>query len=102
MHKSHYNLGRRKKSAMKAKYIHPYLDFDFKTNEIANFDERQLAEYEESLKVYRDLKGAFDTSYEDGQIDKAKEMARASLKEGLSVELISKLTGLSKEEIEAL
>jgi predicted transposase/invertase (TIGR01784 family) len=38
----------------------------------------------------------------DGAEEKAKEMAKKSLKEGLSIELISKLTGLSKEEIEKL
>jgi predicted transposase/invertase (TIGR01784 family) len=86
----------------------------FKTAEIANFDEKQMAEYEGSLMVYRDLKSAIDTSVEEGwmkgnvqgkiegKTEKAKEVARESLKEGLSVELISKLTGLSKAEIEAL
>jgi predicted transposase/invertase (TIGR01784 family) len=86
----------------------------FKIAEIANFDEKQLAEYEDSLKVYRDLKGVVDTSFEEGKIEgkiegieegKKEEklnMAKKSLQEGLSVEMISKITGLSKEEIERL
>ncbi len=37
-----------------------------------------------------------------GAKGKALEMAKESLKERLSIELISKLTGLSKEEIEKL
>jgi hypothetical protein len=32
----------------------------------------------------------------------AEEMAKKSIKEGLSIDLISKLTGLSREEIEKL
>ena len=98
----------------------------FNTAEIANFDAEQMAEYEGSLMLYRDLKAAIDTSVEEGwvkgniqgriegriegkreglvegKIEKAREMARASLKEGLSIELTAKLTGLSREEIEAL
>ena len=102
----------------------------FKTAEIANFDEKQMAEYEGSLMLYRDLKAAIDTSVEEGWVkgniqgriegkregliegkkeglaegknEKAKEMAKASLREGLSIELISKLTGLSTEEIKKL
>jgi len=31
------------------------------------FDEKELAEYEESLKQYRDLKGVIDTSFEEGE-----------------------------------
>ena len=38
----------------------------------------------------------------EGAKGKVLEMAKESLKEGLSIELISKLTGLSKEEIEKL
>ena len=38
----------------------------------------------------------------EGAKGKSLEMAKESLKEGLSIELISKLTGLAKEEIEKL
>jgi predicted transposase/invertase (TIGR01784 family) len=94
----------------------------FETAEIANFDKKQMTEYEDSLKVYRDLKGVVDTSFEEGEkigiekgekigIEKgietgknkmAEEMAKKSIKEGLSIDLISKLTGLSREEIEKI
>ena len=49
----------------------------FEVAEIANFDERQMAEYEESLKHYRDLKGVIDTSFEEGEklgIEKGKKL----------------------------
>jgi predicted transposase/invertase (TIGR01784 family) len=86
----------------------------FETAEIANFDEKQLAEYEESLKHYRDLKGVIDTSFEEGEKvgiekgrkegedNKAKKIVQNSIKEGLSIEIISKITGLPVEEIEKL
>jgi hypothetical protein len=58
--------------AMKARYVNPYTDFGFKKlfgeetiAEIANFTPHQLAEYEESSKIYRDLKGVIDTSYDE-------------------------------------
>ncbi len=90
----------------------------FEIAEIANFDEEQMAEYEESLKVYRDLKGVVDTSFEEGEkvgiekgmekgIVKGKEIERMDIAkklktEGINIEIIVKLTGLSKEEIEKL
>jgi predicted transposase/invertase (TIGR01784 family) len=102
----------------------------FEIAEIANFDEKELAEYEESLKVYRDLKGVIDTSFKEGekvgfdkgkregleegfeegeklgfdkgQDKKAREMAKAMKNEGEPIEKISIYTGLSKEEIEKL
>jgi len=78
----------------------------FEVAEIANFDKRQMAEYEESLKHYRDLKGVIDTSFEEGEklgIEKGrKEMARKLKKKGIDIEIISETSGLSKEEIEKL
>jgi predicted transposase/invertase (TIGR01784 family) len=90
----------------------------FEIAEIANFDARQLAEYEESLKVYRDLKGVVDTSYEEGleegvmigeerglkkgEKKKALEMARIMKKEGEPVDRITRYTGLTPKEIENL
>ncbi len=81
---------------MKARYINPY------------------TEYEESLKVYRDLKGVVDTSYEEGleegviigeEKGKKKEkveIARVMKKEGEPVDRIARYTGLTPEEIEKL
>jgi predicted transposase/invertase (TIGR01784 family) len=86
----------------------------FEIAEIANFNEEQMAEYEESLKVYRDLKGVVDTSFEEGEkvgiekgIDKGREKERMDIAkklktEGINIEIIMKSTGLSKEEIEKL
>jgi len=40
------------------------------------FDEKELAEYEESLKQYRDLKGVIDTSFEEGEKVRKRCQAR--------------------------
>ena len=86
----------------------------FEIAEIANFNARQLAEYEESLKVYRDLKGVVDTSYEEGleegikegmeegKKEKALEIARMMKTKKYTVKEIAELTGLIPEEIEKL
>ena len=94
----------------------------FEIAEIANFDEQQLRAYEESLKVYRDLKGVVDTSFEEGKVEgiqegmergkaegmekgkteKALEMARMMKQEGEPTEKISHYTGLTPREIEKL
>ena len=72
----------------------------FEIARIANFDEKQLFEYEESLKHYRDLKGVIDTSFEDGEMRKAKEIAAKLKAKGIDIDIIIETTGLSKEEIE--
>jgi predicted transposase/invertase (TIGR01784 family) len=94
----------------------------FEIAEIANFDARQLAEYEESLKVYRDLKGVVDTSFEEGleegvmigeerglkkgrtegKKEEKIEIARMMKTKKYKVKEIAELTGLTPGEIEKL
>ena len=78
----------------------------FETAEIAKFSQQEYQEYEDSLKYYRDIRNSLDTAREEGievgERKKQIEIAKTGLKEGLSVELIMKLTGLAKEEIENL
>lgn len=50
----------------------------FAEAKIANYSDKEYAKYEESLKVYRDLKNSIDTAYSDGE-KKGKE---EGLKEG--------------------
>jgi predicted transposase/invertase (TIGR01784 family) len=82
--------------------------------DIMKLSEEERKEYEEYLENLRYQASMFESSYKVGEIkgretgikegeeNKAVEMAKKSLAEGLSIELISKLTGLSKEEIEKL
>jgi predicted transposase/invertase (TIGR01784 family) len=97
-----------------------------KAAELGNFNREELAEYENSLKHYRDNKNVVDTATMvgeakgeargieigraegraegiiEGEHKKAIEMARNALTEGLPPSVIAKLTGLSEEEIAAL
>jgi len=86
----------------------------FEQAEIANYSEQEYNEYEHSLKIYRDLNNVIETAeikgekrgeargIAKGKAEKAKEIARTMLEEGLAIELIMKITQLSKEEIEQL
>ena len=102
----------------------------FEIAEIANFTKEQLDDYEESLKVYRDMKGVIETAKDEGielgkaegieigkvegiQIGRAEgeeigekrakiEIAKSMINKGLDNETISEITGLSAEEIQKL
>jgi len=78
----------------------------FEQAEIANYSDNEYAEYEESLKTYRDLKNSIDTSFDEGKVEgkiEGKiETAIAMKRKGFSVCDISEITGLSAEEIEKL
>lgn len=98
----------------------------FEKAELAKFNEAELASYENSLKVYRDLKGVIDTAFGEGKIEgiiegiiegkiegkiegeiegklKGKlEIAKTLKEDGFSIEMIMKTTGLSKNKIENL
>jgi len=78
----------------------------FETAEISKFNQQEYQEYENSLKYYRDIKNSLDTAKEEGKIEgkieRNIEIAKNGLKEGLSLELIMKLTGLTEKEINEL
>ncbi len=98
----------------------------FETAELAKFTLEQARTYEDSLKYYRDLKASFDTLYEEGMkkgmehgfekgikegieqgIEQGIEkgvllVAKNLLENGLTIEHVSNLTGLSNEQIEEL
>jgi predicted transposase/invertase (TIGR01784 family) len=74
----------------------------FEKAELAKFGQVELANYENSLKIYRDLKGVIDTAFDEGKTERNIEIAKSAIQMGLKIEDIIKLTGLSKEEIERL
>ncbi|AEW85930.1 hypothetical protein FCOL_05525 [Flavobacterium columnare ATCC 49512] len=86
----------------------------FEKAELANFGQLDLDKYESSLKVYRDLKGVIDTAFDEGKMEgliegeiKGKiegkiETAKSLKRLGVSVEIITQATGLTKEEINKL
>jgi predicted transposase/invertase (TIGR01784 family) len=86
----------------------------FETAEIAKFTPDQIRSYEDSLKYYRDLKNSLDTAKEEGReegieigVEKGREernieIAKELLKNGIDIDIISKSTGLTQEQIERL
>ena len=59
-------------------------------------------DYEESVKIYRDLKNSIDTAREEG-IEKGKiEVAKKLKMLGVDIKTIQESTGLSKVQIEKL
>jgi len=82
----------------------------FDQAEIANYSDDEYAEYEDSLKYYRDLKNSIDTAFDEGVIKgeiKGKvegkiEAAIKMKKKGYTIADIIEITGLSIEEIEQM
>ena len=69
-------------------------------------DEHERALAESRMKYIRDMNAiqdyGYDKGFEKGSKNKSIEIAKNMLKENLDINLIIKLTGLSKEEIEKL
>ena len=78
----------------------------FEKAELAKFNTAELDSYEYSLKVFRDNKAVYDyavnTAFDEGVIEGKIEIAKNLILENLSDEFISKITGLSLEQIEQL
>ncbi len=78
----------------------------FEKAELANLRQSELDKYENSLKVYRDLKGVIDTAFDEGKMEGRMEgkveIAKQAKSMGLSMNDIVKLTGLSEEQINRL
>ena len=82
----------------------------FAAAEIAKYSREELEIYEESLKYYRDLNNiVYSAKVEgkiegkvEGKIERTNELAKIMKGEGIEIVTISKITGLSEEEIEKL
>ena len=90
----------------------------FKAAEIGNFTRDERKQYEESVKVYRDLKNVIETAAFDGEVkgrsegreegraegraETVKEIARKLLQKKTALADIVEITGLSKDEIKSL
>jgi predicted transposase/invertase (TIGR01784 family) len=82
----------------------------FEVAEIARFSPQEVQAYEDSLKIYRDLKNSLDTAREEGW-EKGREEGRLeekratvlnSYRAGLSIDVIASITELSTLEIEQI
>jgi len=86
----------------------------FEEAEIAKFTPQEMREYETSKMAYRDIKNSVDTAkrqgiaegmekgMELGMNQKALDIARNMLADGVDINLISKYSGLTQEQIEKL
>ena len=74
--------------------------------ELVKLEKTDRKAYEESLKKHRDLKNVMDTQrregIEIGRIEEREKTAIGFFKEGVDVEVISKVTGLSEDELQTL
>jgi len=91
------------------RYVNPYTDFGFvflSMEELEKFPTKERKEYEERLKIYRDLKNSMDTSFNKGRMEgKAEtnlENARKMKAKGFPIKDIADITGLPEEAIEQL
>jgi len=74
----------------------------FEIAEISKLNKEEFKMYQESLNAYRDIKNSVDTAWEEGSKNKQIEIAEKMLHKEMEISLISEITGLSKQEIEAL
>lgn len=74
----------------------------FEKAEIAKYSDAERYDYEQSLKIYRDLKGVIDTAFDEGQVKRTLEIAKQLKYNGVNYEIIIKSTGLTKDEIDHL
>ena len=70
----------------------------FEKAELSKLGQTDLDKYENSLKIYRDLKGVIDTAFDEGKI----EVARNLKSMGIELNIIIQATGLSEEDINRL
>ena len=112
-----YNLQSKNIKRMKQveeRYISLLTDFGFdrlfEEAEIAKFTPQEMREYETSKMAYRDIKNSVDTAkregiaegMEKGMNQKALDIARNMLADGVDLNLIMKYSGLTQEQIEKL
>lgn len=74
----------------------------FEVAEIAKFTKEELRSYEDSLKYYRDLNNSLELAKEEGREEERIRIVKKGIETGLSLELLSELTGLNQPEIEIL
>ena len=74
----------------------------FRVAEIARMNREEVAEYEASLKKFRDLNSAIETAKMEGKIEEKIEVAEKAIAMGMSIDDVIKLTGLSEEQTKGL
>jgi len=82
----------------------------FELAEIAKYTPEEAAEYESSLKVYRDLKNVIDCAYDEGKAEGVEiglekgaqqtklEIARKLMAKGMSAEEAAEIAGVAVDD----
>ena len=70
---------------------------------MSNLNETEMKEYKKSIMEYEDVQDACvaakEDGFEEGEANKAREIALGMLSKGYAVDIISELTGLAEDEI---
>ena len=66
----------------------------FEIAEIAKYSPAEAAAYEDSLKIYRDLKNVIDTAYDEGKAEGKLEVAQRLVESGMSAEQAAEMAGV--------
>lgn len=78
----------------------------FEKAELSKLGQDERDAYEMNLKIYRDYKSTIETAFDEGKLEGKMEgkleVAKALKMSGISIDIISKTTGLSEEEINRL
>ena len=74
----------------------------FEQAEIAKFSPEDQRQYEDSIKAYRDINNAINTAKKEAKEEEKIETAFKMKSDGMPIDLISKYTGLSPDEIAKL
>ena len=64
--------------------------------------EERYISFEASKMAYRDIKNCIDTAKQEGKNEKALEIAKNMLADGVDINLIKKYSGLTQEQIEKM
>ena len=99
---------------LQERYINPYTDFGFtklfEQAEIARFTPKERQDYEESIKVYRDLTNVVRTAERkgreaglaEGRAEERMVNARSLKENGVPMAIILKSLGLTPDEAASL
>ena len=73
-----------------------------KVSNVAALSPHERAVYDEHLRQYRDNLAMIEAAHQDGEYDKAIQIARSLLSANMPDEFVSQHTGLSLDEVQRL
>ena len=71
----------------------------FEKAELARFGQAELDNYENSLKIYRDLRGVIDSAFDNGKLEERITIAKKLKENNVAMDIIMMSTGLLEIEI---